>query len=303
MSVAIGGLKLRNPVIAASGVVGYGVEYADLGVLDCFGAIVVKGTTLAPRAGNPPPRLAETPSGLLNSVGLENPGVDAVIREVIPRIPRTGARIIVNVAGATVDEYCRVAEKLDRVDDVDALEINISCPNVRTGGIQFGTVPETSAALVEAVRKCTGKVLIVKLTPNTGSICEVAKAVEQAGADAVSLINTILGMAIDVQSRRPVLSTVFGGLSGPAVKPIALRMVWQVSNEVTIPVVGMGGISEANDALEFLMAGASAVAVGTALLRNPRAGLEIVRGLEDWLVSEGMDDIRAVCGSAKAVRP
>ncbi|MGE5485369.1 MAG: dihydroorotate dehydrogenase [Ignavibacteriales bacterium] len=301
MSVNIGDLELANPVIAASGIVGYGMEYASLGSLRHFGAVVVKGTTLMPRTGNPPPRLVETPAGLLNSVGLENPGVDAVIREDIPRLEATGATIIVNVAGATVDEYLRVTEKLDGVESVRALEINISCPNVKAGGMQFGTNPDASASLVESIRGVTGKTVIVKLSPNTSQLVAVAKAVEQAGADAVSLINTILGMAIDTTARKPVLSNVFGGLSGPAVKPIALRMVWEVCGAVRIPVIGLGGICTARDALEFMMAGAAAVEVGTALFRNPLAGEEIVNGIRDWLREQDIGSVREVIGMARVV--
>ncbi|MGE5541622.1 MAG: dihydroorotate dehydrogenase [Bacillota bacterium] len=301
MTVNIGGLELPNPVIAASGIVGYGMEYDSLGTLRHFGAVVVKGTTLMPRAGNPPPRLVETPAGLLNSVGLENPGVDAVIREDIPRLEATGTTIIVNVAGATVDEYLRVTERLDAVRCVKALEINISCPNVKAGGMLFGTNPDASASLVESIRGVTGKTVIVKLSPNTSELVAVARAVEQAGAHAVSLINTILGMAIDTAAREPILHNVFGGLSGPAVKPIALRMVWEVCGAVHIPVIGLGGICTARDALEFMMAGAAAVEVGTALFRNPLAGEEIVNGIRDWLHEQDISSVREVTGVARVV--
>ena len=301
MSVDIGGLKLANPVIAASGIVGYGKEYSNLGILRHFGAVIVKGTTLTPRAGNPPPRLVETPAGLLNSVGLENPGVDAVIREEIPRLEATGATIIVNVAGATADEYLRVTEKLEAAESVRALEINVSCPNVKAGGMQFGTDPDACASLVERLRGATAKTIIVKLSPNTSRIVEVANAVERAGADAVSLINTILGMAIDIAACKPVLPNIFGGLSGPAVKPVALRMVWEVSGSVRIPVIGLGGISSSTDALEFMMAGATAVQIGTTLFRNPLAGERIVNGMSEWLSERGIESVREITGMARMV--
>lgn len=293
---------MKNPVIAASGIIGFGLEYHRLGVLDCFGAVVIKGTTLKPRIGNPPPRLAETPAGLLNSVGLENPGVELVVKEMIPRLRETGVTIIVNVAGSTAEEYCAVVERLNDVDGVAALEINVSCPNVEAGGMQFGLNPSDTADLVKSILKVTGRTLIVKLTPNAQNIVPVARAAEDAGAHAVSLINTILGMAIDVRARRPVLSTTYGGLSGPAVKPVALRMVWDVSNAVKIPVIGLGGISTAEDALEFIMAGASAVQVGTAMFTNPRVGREIIAGLEEWMSAEGAGSLKEIVGAAKADR-
>lgn len=293
---------MKNPVIAASGIIGFGLEYHRLGVLDCFGAVVIKGTTLKPRIGNPPPRLAETPAGLLNSVGLENPGVELVVKEMIPRLRETGVTIIVNVAGSTAEEYCAVVERLNDVDGVAALEINVSCPNVEAGGMQFGLNPSGTADLVKSILKVTGRTLIVKLTPNAQNIVPVARAAEDAGAHAVSLINTILGMAIDVRARRPVLSTTYGGLSGPAVKPVALRMVWDVSNAVKIPVIGLGGISTAEDALEFIMAGASAVQVGTAMFTNPRVGREIIAGLEEWMSAEGAGSLKEIVGAAKADR-
>ena len=280
LNVNIGGLELANPVLTASGTFGYGEEFADLTDINALGGIIVKGTTLAPRQGNPAPRMAETPSGMLNAVGLQNKGVDYFIEHIYPRIAeRFSSEIIVNVAGSTIDDYTEVCRRLAPLPRIRAVEINISCPNVKQGGMAFGTTTEGAAEVTRAVRAAWPKTLIMKLSPNVTSIVDIAKAVEAEGADSVSLINTLMGMAIDVKRRRPMLSTVTGGLSGPAVKPVAVRMVWQVAKAVGIPVIGLGGISNTNDALEFIMAGATAIEVGTAGFVNPRAAEEIALGL------------------------
>ena len=296
LSTQIHNITLKNPVMTASGTFGYGEEFADFIDLGRLGGIVVKGTTGERRQGNPYPRMAETPSGMLNAVGLQNVGVDTFCKEVYPRIRHFDTNILVNVSGSSIEEYCDVAAKIDALDAIPGIELNISCPNVKQGGMGFGTRPEMAAQVVEAVRKVYHKTLIVKLTPNVTSIVEIAKAVEGAGADALSLINTLLGMAVDVERRRPVLSTVTGGLSGPCVKPVAVRCVWQVAHAVQIPVIGMGGIVTAADALEFLMAGAKAVEVGTANFLDPRATVQIVEGLEDYCRRHGVGDIQELIG-------
>ena len=300
LSVDIGGYRFKNPVFVASGIVGYGLEYTHLAGLAELGAVVLKGTTLEPRKGNPPPRLAETPCGLLNSVGLENPGVEEVVGRIAPELMRSGITAIANIAGTTVQEYRTLAEKFDECEAVAAIEVNVSCPNVTKGGMHFGVEPRATAEVVAAVRKATTKPVLVKLSPNAADIVKVAVAAEEAGADAVSLINTILGMAIDVESRRPVLGNVFGGLSGPAVKPIALRMVWDVCGAISIPVVGIGGISTARDALEFILAGASAVQIGTALFSNPEAAGEVLLGLETYLRETGSSSVAEIVGAARS---
>ncbi len=292
------GLRLKNPVMAASGTFGYGTEYADLVPIGRLGAVVCKGTTLKPRPGNPTPRIAETPAGMLNSIGLQNIGVEALIREKAPIWAAWDVPVIVNIAGETVGEFAELAARLDGVPGVAGLEVNISCPNVETG-LEFGTDPAAAAAVTAAVRKATSLPVIVKLTPNVGDIVAVARAVEAAGADAVSLINTLLGMAIDIRTRRPVLGAGFGGLSGPAIKPVALRMVYEVAGAVEIPVIGIGGITTAADALEFLLAGATAVQVGTACFANPRAPIEILDGIAAYLMAAGIADIREVIGAAR----
>ena len=292
------GLRLANPVIAASGTAGYGDE-GFLPDIHRLGAIVCKGTTLLPREGNPQPRLAETPSGLLNAVGLENIGVRALIRDKAPTWAGWQTPVIVNIAGETVNEYAELAGLLDGVPGVAALEVNISCPNVQAGCIEFGQDPTQAARVTEAVRQATSLPILVKLTPNTGDIVAVARAVVAAGADAVSLINTVRGMAIDAKKRRPVLSSVSGGLSGPAIKPIALHMVYQVAAAVSVPVVGGGGIDSAADALEFIMAGATAVQIGSAALVNRRVFTETIDGLEEYLKTEGVADIRELTGIAR----
>lgn len=292
------GLRLKNPVIAASGTFGYGTEYADLVPINRLGAVVCKGTTLRPRPGNPTPRIAETPAGMLNSIGLQNIGVEAVIREKAPVWATWDIPVIVNIAGETVAEFAELAARLDGVPGVAGLEVNISCPNVETG-LEFGTDPAAAAAVTAAVRRATSLPIIVKLTPNVGDIVAVARAVEAAGADAVSLINTILGMAIDIRTRRPVLGMVTGGLSGPAIKPVALRMVYEVAGVVGIPVIGIGGIMTAADALEFLLAGAAAVQVGTACFANPRAPVEVLEGIQAYMEANGITDVRELVGAAR----
>lgn len=296
LSTKIHNITLKNPVMTASGTFGYGEEFADFIDLGRLGGIVVKGTTGSRRQGNAYPRMAETPAGMLNAVGLQNVGVDTFCAEVYPRIKHFDTNIFVNVSGSSIEEYCDVAEKIDALDAIPGIELNISCPNVKKGGMGFGTRPEMAAQVVEAVRKVYHKTLMVKLTPNVTSIVEIAKAVEGAGADVLSLINTLLGMAVDVERRRPMLSTVTGGLSGPCVKPVAVRCVWQVAHAVQIPVVGMGGIVTAADALEFLMAGAKAIEVGTANFLDPRTTVQIVEGLEDYCRRHNIEDINEIIG-------
>lgn len=296
LEVKLHNLKLKNPVMTASGTFGYGEEFADFIDISRLGGIVVKGTTGERRQGNPYPRMAETPSGMLNAVGLQNVGADSFCDKVYHRIKDIDTNIIVNVSGSSIEEYCEVASKINALENIPAIELNISCPNVKKGGMGFGTNPEMAAQVVGAVRKVYDKTLIVKLTPNVTSIVDIAKAVEDAGADSVSLINTMLGMAIDVEKRRPYLSTITGGLSGPCVKPVAVRMVWQVAHAVKIPVVGLGGISCANDALEFLMAGATAIEVGTANFIDPTVTVKIVEGLEEYCNRHGIKDINEIIG-------
>lgn len=296
LSTDIHKLHLKNPVMTASGTFGYGEEFADFFDVARLGGIMVKGTTGERRQGNDYPRMAETPAGMLNAVGLQNVGVANFCKEVYPRIQHLDTNIIVNVSGSSIEEYCSVAEQVNELERIPAIELNISCPNVKKGGMGFGTKPDMAAQVVEAVRKVYGKTLIVKLTPNVTDITEIARAVEAAGADSVSLINTLLGMAIDVERQRPCLSTVTGGLSGPCVKPVAVRCVWQVAHAVKIPVIGLGGISTAADALEFLMAGAKAVEVGTANFIDPAVTIKIVDGLEDYCQRHGIQDINEIIG-------
>lgn len=285
-------------MLTASGTYGYGEEFADLMDVNSLGGIIVKGTTLAPRQGNPSPRMVETPSGMLNAVGLQNKGVDYFIEHIYPRISRQfTTEIIVNVAGSTIDDYQAVCEKLAPLERIRAVEINISCPNVKQGGMAFGTTCEGAAEVTKAVRKAWPKTLIMKLSPNVTSIADIAKAVEAEGADSVSLINTLMGMAVDVKRRKPYLSTITGGLSGPAVKPVAVRMVWQVSKAVAIPVIGLGGISCVDDALEFIMAGATAVQIGTANFIDPRTAQFVAEGLEKYCEENNLaslDEIRGI---------
>ena len=290
-------LSLKNPILTASGTFGYGSEYADLIDLSRLGGIIVKGTTLEPRQGNDYPRLAETPSGMLNAVGLQNKGVDYFISNIYPTIKDLDTEIIVNVSGASIKDYVAVAERIAELDKIHAIEVNISCPNVKQGGMAFGTTCEGAAEVTRAIRKVYDKTLIVKLSPNVTDIVSIAKAVEAEGADSVSLINTLLGMAIDVERQRPILSTITGGLSGPAVRPVAVRMVWQVAKAVKIPVIGLGGIMSGRDALEFILAGATAIQVGTANFINPRVTVEIIDYIEDYCARHGVTDIKDLIGA------
>ncbi len=299
LSVQIGSLTLKNPVMTASGTFGYGEEYAGYYDLNLLGAIVVKGLSANPKEGNPTPRIVETPAGMLNAIGLQNIGVKAFIRDKLPFLRRFNTPVIANFFGDSVEEYLQTARELSQAEGVQALEMNISCPNKQAGWIVFGTDPKAMFEVVSAVRKETHLPLIVKLSPNVTSIGAMAKVAEEAGADAVSLINTITGMVIDVKRRRPVLANCTGGLSGPAVRPVAVRMVWEVAKAVKIPIIGMGGIMNSNDALEFLIAGASAVAVGTANFINPSSAPEIVRGIEAFLTEEGIPDVHEIIGSLR----
>ncbi len=291
------GLAIKNPVMTASGTFGYGLEYGDFIDLNRLGGVLVKGTTLHPRQGNPYPRMAETPSGMLNAVGLQNKGVDYFCEHIYPTISGYDTAMIVNVSGSQVEDYIATAEKINALERIPAIELNISCPNVKEGGMAFGVTCAGAASVVRAVRAVYDKTLIVKLSPNVTDITEIARAVEAEGADSISMINTLLGMAIDVEKRRPVLSTITGGLSGPAVKPIALRMVWQTAQAVKVPIIGMGGIASATDAVEFLLAGASAVEVGTYNFVDPSATTQIVDGIEDYMHRHGFTDIQDLIGA------
>ncbi|MDO4692944.1 MAG: dihydroorotate dehydrogenase [Porphyromonadaceae bacterium] len=295
--VNIGELTIKNPVMTASGTYGYGLEYADFIDLSRLGGIVVKGTTLHPRQGNPYPRMAETPSGMLNAVGLQNKGVHHFCQEIYPKIAGLDTAVIVNVSGSTVEDYIETAEMIASLPNVPAIELNISCPNVKEGGMAFGVTCAGASQVVAAVRRVYPKTLIVKLSPNVTDITEIARAVEAEGADSISMINTLLGMAIDAERRRPILSTVTGGLSGPAVKPVALRMVWQTSKAVQVPIIGMGGIASATDAIEFLLAGASAIQVGTYNFVDPAATESIVTGIEAYMQRHGIDDVNQLIGA------
>lgn len=292
LSVDLGnGLRLKNPVLTASGTFGYGIEYADFIDLSRLGGFIVKGTTLNPREGNDAPRMVETPSGMINAVGLQNKGVDHFVKHIYPLIADCGSEVIVNVSGASVADYQAVAERLADLPAIHAIEVNISCPNVKAGGMAFGTSCQGAAEVTAAVRRSWARHLMVKLSPNVTDIAGIAAAVEDAGADSVSLINTLLAMHIDVERQRPSISTITGGLSGPAVRPIAVRMVWQVARRVKIPVVGLGGIVNADDALQFIMAGATAIQVGTANFINPAASVQIVDGISDYLRRHNISDI------------
>lgn len=297
ISTKIGGLTLKNPVLTASGTFGYGTEYKDLVDLNSLGGIIVKGTTLTPREGNDYPRMAETPSGMLNAVGLQNKGVDYFINNIYPTISNYDTEIIVNVSGASVTDYVAVAERISELDKINAIEVNISCPNVKQGGMAFGTTIEGASEITTAIRNVYHKTLIVKLSPNVTDIVSIAKAVEDSGADSVSLINTLLGMAIDVERQKPVLSTITGGLSGPAVRPVAVRMVWQVAKAVKIPVIGLGGIASGRDAMEFILAGASAVQVGTANFIYPNITLEIINYIKEYCTRHNVKDITELIGA------
>lgn len=299
LSVKIGNLELKNPVMGASGTFGFGREYEDFLDVNEIGAIVTKGVTPKPRAGNPGVRIAETPSGMLNCIGLENPGVDAFIYDILPKIKKYNTAVIVNISAGSVEEYAEMAWRLD-IDGVDAVEVNISCPNVKEGGIVFGTDPKAADAVTHAVKTHTKKTVIVKLSPNVTDIVQMAKAVEEAGADAISMINTLTGMAIDINTRKPLLGNITGGLSGPAVKPVALRMVWQVAKAVNIPIIGMGGIASAEDAIEFLLAGATAVAVGAHNFIDPSALKVIADGIAEYMQKHNIEDVNELVGALQA---
>lgn len=296
LKTKIGGLELRNPVMTASGTFGYGVEFEDFVDLSRLGGIVVKGTTLNPREGNPYPRMAETAGGMLNCVGLQNKGVDYFCEQIYPRIKDMDTNVVVNVSGSSVEDYAECARRIGELENIPAIELNISCPNVRQGGMAFGVTADGAASVVKAVRQAYPKTLIVKLSPNVTDVTEIARAVEAEGADSVSLINTLMGMAIDAERRRKVLSIGTGGLSGPAVKPVALRMVYQVARAVKIPVVGLGGIMTATDAVEFLLAGASAVEIGTANFIDPSVTVKVVEGIEAYLDRHGFRSVKDIIG-------
>lgn len=289
-------MSLANPVTTASGTFGYGQEFADLIDLERLGGFIVKGTTLAPRQGNPYPRMAETPSGMLNAVGLQNKGIDYFIENIYPEIRHYRTNIIVNVSGASIDDYVAVASRLNDLTEIPAIEVNISCPNVKQGGMAFGTTTDGAAAVTAAVRKAFDRTLIVKLSPNVTDITEIARAAEANGADSVSLINTLMGMAIDVERQRPYLSTITGGLSGPAVRPVAVRMVWQVAHAVNIPVIGLGGIASGRDALEFILAGATAIQIGTANFIDPTVTMKVIDYIDGYCARHHIEDINDIIG-------
>ena len=297
--VSIAGLCLKNPVMTASGTFGYAAEFADLVDLSRLGAIIVKGLSLEPSAGNPPPRIVETPCGMLNAIGLENVGIAAFIAEKLPFLRTLNTPVIVNIYGKTIDEYRRLAERIETVEDIAAIEVNISCPNVSSGGIAFGVDPQSAFNVVSAVRRQTTRPLIVKLSPNVTDITRIARSVVDAGADCLSLINTLTGMAIDIETRKPRLANVTGGLSGPAIRPVALRMVWQAAQAVSVPIIGVGGIMTASDAMEFFIAGASAIQVGTANFINPRATLDILEGIETFCRQHRIEKLSDIVGTLK----
>ena len=299
LNVNIAQLQLKNPVMTASGTFGYGLEFADFVPLDQIGGIIVKGTTLVPRQGNDYPRMAETAQGMLNCVGLQNKGVDYFCEHIYPQIKDIDTNMIVNVSGSSPDDYAECAARIDALDNIPAIELNISCPNVKDGGMAFGVTCEGAASVVKAVRKRYNKTLIVKLSPNVTNIADIARAVEAEGADSVSLINTLMGMAIDIERRQPMLSISTGGLSGPAVKPVAVRMVWQVAKAVDIPVIGLGGISTAADAIEFFMAGASAIEIGTANFLDPAVTIKVRDGINQWLDDHGCKSLSEIVGVVK----
>jgi len=301
LSVKIGSLQMKNPVMTASGTFGYGTEYSDFIDVSRMGSVIVKGTTVRERQGNPYPRMAETPSGMLNAVGLQNKGVDYFVESIYPTIKNIDTNIIVNVSGSEVADYVATAEKLNDLDKIPAIELNISCPNVKEGGMAFGTSCKSAAQVVSAVRRVYKKTMIVKLSPNVTDIAEIARMAEAEGADSVSLINTLLGMAINAKTRKPILSTITGGLSGAAVKPIALRMVWQTAKAVKIPVIGLGGIMNATDAVEFMLAGASAVQIGTANFIDPTVTIKIIDGIEAYLKENGFNSVKDIVGAINRV--
>lgn len=295
LHVNLAGIAMNTPVMTASGTFGFGEEFADFVDLNRLGGVMVKGTTLKPRRGNDGVRITETPMGMMNCIGLENPGVEVLLTKTLPRLKQYGMNVIVNISGGTVDEYGELAAMLD-VPEVAAIELNVSCPNVKEGGIVFGTDPKAAAAVVRAAKAKTDKPVILKLSPNVTDIVTMAKAVEAAGADVISLINTLLGMEININTRKPTLGNITGGLSGPCIKPVALRMVWQVANAVKVPIIGMGGIASANDAIEFILAGASAVAVGTANFTDPAITMKICDGINDYLKANGIDNVSDLVG-------
>lgn len=300
LNVNINKLELKNPVMTASGTFGYGLEFNDFISIDEIGGIIVKGTTLEPRQGNDYPRMAEVPSGMLNCVGLQNKGVEYFCSNIYPQIKDINTNMIVNVSGSTLEDYASCAARINELDKIPAIELNISCPNVKAGGMAFGVTASGAASVVKAVRKVYDKTLIVKLSPNVTSVVDIAKACEAEGADSVSLINTLMGMAIDIEKRKPILSIATGGLSGPAVKPVALRMVWQVAKAVNIPVIGLGGISSATDAIEFLMAGATAIQIGTANFLDPTITIKVRDGINQWLDEHNISDVNDIIGSLNA---
>lgn len=299
LNVKVGGLDLKNPVLTASGTFGYGLEFADFIDLNRLGGFIVKGTTLHPREGNDYPRMAETPSGMLNCVGLQNKGVDYFCEHIYPQLKDIDSNVLVNVSGSSPEDYAECAARIDALDHIPGIELNISCPNVKDGGMAFGVTCEGAASVVRAVRQHYHKTLIVKLSPNVTDIASIAKAVEAEGADSVSLINTLMGMSIDIERRKSRLSIGTGGLSGPCVKPVALRMVWQVARAVNIPVVGLGGIMNAVDAIEFLMAGATAVEIGTANFIDPTTTIRVIDGMNEWLDNHGVKDVHEIIGCLK----
>jgi len=296
LTTSLGKLIFKNPVLVASGTFGYGLEYQDIVGLEKLGALVLKTITLKPREGNSPPRIWETPSGMLNAIGLQNVGIDNFLDAKLPLLKKFDVPIIINIAGETIDEYIELANRLDGVNEIAAIELNVSCPNVKKGGMRFGEDVEAVAELVKAVRRVTKKILITKLTPNVTDIVIIAKSAEGAGSDVLSLVNTFLGMAIDTNSRRPRLGYTTGGLSGPAIRPIAVRMVWQVAKAVKVPVIGMGGIASLEDALEFIIAGATAISIGTANFINPKAALEIIDGLGRYMEKNNIKDLSEIRG-------
>jgi dihydroorotate oxidase len=300
LNVNINKLELKNPVMTASGTFGYGLEFNDFISIDEIGGIIVKGTTLEPRQGNDYPRMAEVPSGMLNCVGLQNKGVEYFCSNIYPQIKDINTNMIVNVSGSTLEDYALCAARINELDNIPAIELNISCPNVKAGGMAFGVTASGAASVVKAVREVYNKTLIVKLSPNVTSVVDIAKACEAEGADSVSLINTLMGMAIDIEKRKPILSIATGGLSGPAVKPVALRMVWQVAKAVNIPVIGLGGISSATDAIEFLMAGATAIQIGTANFLDPTITIKVRDGINQWLDEHNISDVNDIIGSLNA---
>jgi len=296
LGVSIGNLKFKNPVITASGTFGYGSEFDDFIDVSRLGGIILKGTTMEPREGNSYPRMAETPSGMLNAVGLQNKGIDYFEKNIYPVISGYNTNVVVNINGSYVEDYIALAERVNKMEKIPAIELNISCPNVKMGGMAFGTDPDSAREVIKAARAVYTKVLIVKLSPNVTNIVDFARIAEEEGADSVSLINTLLGMAVDIKAMKPSLSTITGGLSGPAVKPVALRMVWQVAKAVKIPVIGIGGIMSAKDAIEFLLAGASAIQVGTASFIDPRISITILEGISKYLADKGFRDIKEIIG-------